>query len=354
MDWVWWGHGATPRMARAALTPLELLYRGAVKMRGTLYDVGALPAYPAPIPTLSIGNIAVGGAGKTPVAAWFAAALADRGVHPALVLRGYGSDEPMVHERLNPTIPVVVSPDRVAGIARAAADGADVAVLDDGFQHRRTQRTADVVLVNADRWSPIRRLLPAGPWREPASALRRASLLVVTRKVASTDVADAAARYLQRIAPHVPLARVHLAPAELRQVRGEGTRPLETLRGMPVLAISAVADPGAFQRQLEMRGARVRACALSDHHPFDSALATRLAESLGAGETAVCTLKDAVKLAPVWPRAAGPLWYVSQRLIVEQGAEAIDSVLALLLGACRTQDASQPSPAGLPAAPPLP
>src|SRR5690348_7442624 len=130
------------------------------------------------LPTLSVGNVTVGGTGKTPVAAWIAAELIDRGARPAIVLRGYGDDEPLVHARLNPDVPVIVAPDRLEGIARAAASGADVAVLDDAFQHRRAQRTADIVLVSAERWTRTPRLLPAGPWRESLRALRRTSMIL--------------------------------------------------------------------------------------------------------------------------------------------------------------------------------
>ena len=102
--------------------------------------------------------------------------MAARGAQPAVVLRGYGEDEPLVHERLNPSIPVIVNPDRARAVALAAARGATIAVLDDAFQHRAIRRDADLVLVSADRWTPDVRVLPAGPWREPLTALRRATL----------------------------------------------------------------------------------------------------------------------------------------------------------------------------------
>lgn len=338
LDQLWWGTTRTARAGRAALRPLELVYRGAVSLRGALYDTGVLPSRVPALPTVSVGNIAIGGTGKTPISAWLAAQLLERGAHPAIVLRGYGGDEPRVHARLNPEVPVVVAPDRLEGIARAAASGADTAVLDDAFQHRRARRTVDIVLVSAERWTRTPRLLPAGPWRESVRALERASMVLITRKSASGADADVVARDLDRLLPNIPHGIVHLALAELHQVDGNVVRPLDALAGERVLAISAIGEPMAFLHQLRERGSRgsrgrVRAWTMPDHHPFTPASAARIAASLEPGELAVCTLKDAVKLGPLWPRAASPLWYVSQRPIIEHGADAMDALLARVLDA---------------------
>ena len=320
-------------MGRTALWPLELLYGGAVAVRDALFDAGVLPSHAPALPSLSVGNLTVGGTGKTPVSAWLTAQLAQRGARPALVLRGYGGDEPLVHARLNPQVPVVIAPDRLDGIARAAASGADVAVLDDAFQHRRVRRSVDVVLVSAERWTPRPRLLPAGPWREPVRALGRASMVLVTRKAATDADAAVVTSDLARLVPEVPRGVVHLAMGELRRVDGDGVLPLQALSGARVLAISAIGDPVAFQEQLREQGGCVRARTLADHHPFTSAEASRMAAALEPGAMAVCTLKDAVKLGPLWPRAAPPLWYVSQRLTIEHGAPALDALIARVLAA---------------------
>ncbi|MDQ3697874.1 MAG: tetraacyldisaccharide 4'-kinase, partial [Gemmatimonadota bacterium] len=158
---IWHGDDLISRSARVALLPAELVYRALVRAHGALYDLGIFRSFAPELPTISIGNLSVGGTGKTPVAAWIAGELAGRGAHPAIVMRGYGDDEPLVHRRLNPNVPVVAAPDRVAGIARAARQGADIAILDDGFQHRRVRRDADIVLLSADAWTPRHHLLPA-------------------------------------------------------------------------------------------------------------------------------------------------------------------------------------------------
>src|SRR5437764_1070790 len=100
-------------------------------------------SHPPAVPVLGLGNLSVGGTGKTPIAAWAAAELRHLGAHPAMLLRGYGNDEPLVHGELNHRVPVVVNADRVIGVEQAVAAGADCVILDDGFQHRRLARQVD-------------------------------------------------------------------------------------------------------------------------------------------------------------------------------------------------------------------
>jgi tetraacyldisaccharide 4'-kinase len=229
------------------------------------------------------------------------------------------------------------------------ARGADVAVLDDAFQHRRVRRAADIVLVSADRWSDAARLLPTGPYREPRRALRRADLVVVTRKAADAARADEVVENVTRIAPDVASAVVTLAPGELRRVDGAGSEPVSALAGARVAAIAAIGDPAAFTRQLGALGARVRAHVRPDHHRFTSDEVQRLASGLARDERPLCTLKDAVKLGPLWPREAPALWYVSQHLIVERGGEHLEELLTRVLRARHTHPLSPPAP--LPATP---
>ena len=328
---VWFGGDAVASVLRTALIPVERLFGGVVGARDILYDAGWLPATETPIPAVSIGNLTVGGTGKTPMAAWVARELEVRGARPAIVLRGYGDDEPLVHRALNPGVPVIVAPDRANGVGQAAAAGADIAVLDDAFQHRRVQRIADVVLISADRWTGDVRLLPAGPWREPLDALRRATLIVVTRKAASNALVDAVHERLAREARNVPRVSVRFALGGLvRVTRDEEpreTRSLESLRGASVHAVLSIADPAAFLRQLADLGATVRPHVFHDHHAFTAADVERIANGLGVNDTVVCTLKDAVKLAPVWPRLVPTLWYVSQQVMVERGVGGLERLV---------------------------
>lgn len=331
---VWYGRGAGAKVARLALAPAEFLFRGVVAARGALYDGGLLAAHALPLPALSVGNLTVGGTGKTPVAAWLARRLLDAGARPALVLRGVGDDEPRVHRLLNPDVPVVPTPDRVAGAHQARALGADVVVLDDAFQHRRARRTADLVLVSAERFAGPVRLLPAGPYREGLDALRRAAAVLVTRKSADAAMAGAVADALTRARPGLPVAVCHLSPDRLRRWDDPTIeRPIAVLAGRRVLAVSGIGEPAAFEAQLAAVGASVVAGRFADHHAYDAGDAVTLARRAEAVDDVVTTLKDAVKLGPLWPHGARTVWYVSQGVEVERGAAALSGLLDTVLAA---------------------
>lgn len=346
-DWLhtlWASDGIGARVARAALVPAEIAFGVITMARSSLFSARVFTVHPTAVPALSVGNLTVGGTGKTPLAAYFASCLKRAGAKPAIILRGYGEDEPLVHRTLNPDVPVVVSADRLAGAVDAQRAGCDVVVLDDAFQHRRASRIADVVLVSADGWREHRHLLPAGPWRERLTAARRASIVIVTRKAVSLDQASLVSEAVRRTVG-VPCAIVHLDPSELREANGSRTATIDALRGESVLAISAVGDPAAFDAQLMACGAAVTPARFRDHHRFTIADGEALATTATAYDRAVCTLKDAVKLGPLWPGPL-PLWYVSQRVVVERGGDAVDAVLETTLLA--RSASTQPGRPGLP------
>lgn len=351
-DWVqtlWAGEGAVARAGRAALFPLELAFAAVSGLRRSLYDAKVFAAEPTAVPALAVGNLTVGGTGKTPIAAWFARRLRDGGATPGIVLRGYGNDEPDVHRTLNPDVEVIVSPNRVAGSYEAKRRGCDLVVLDDAFQHRRAGRVADVVVLSADAWTEDRRrLLPAGPWREPLRAARRASLAIVTRKAATIHRAALVHEAIRAAMP-TPVAIVHLAPDRLALVGGSAHQPTSALHGQTVLAISAIGDPRAFHAQLTAAGARVVAAAFRDHHAYTTEDVTALVRRGATCDRAVCTLKDAVKLGPLWPGST-PLWYVSQRVDVERGIGLLNDVVATMLAVRSVPSPSErPGPPGPPA-----
>lgn len=332
VDRIWNGEGATDQIARAALVPFEILYRGAVAARGELYDRHLLATTPSVIPVLSIGNLTVGGTGKTPISSWFAGRIAHGGGKPAIVLRGYGGDEVMVHRTLTPAVEVIVDKDRAAGIRRAAETGATSVVLDDAFQHRRASRQADIVVVSADAWTGRTRMLPAGPWREPLESIRRASIALISRKVATEQQAEEVARAISEVAPNLPRAMVRLRMSEVVAVTDHAERQdAGTLAGKRVLAVSAIGDPAAFSGQLARLGAIVSSVVYADHHAYSGDDVDRIVKQFRGNDLVVCTLKDAVKLGGLWPAAAPPLWYVSQSLDVERGLPVIDDILSPFL-----------------------
>src|SRR5947207_2248857 len=189
-QWLWWSGAAPARAARGMLLPFAFVYRTIMSARAKAYARGWLRQRPLPLPAVAIGNLAVGGAGKTPLAAWVAGYFARRGVKPGILLRGYRGDEQAVHQRLVPNAIVVPDPDRLAGARKAREQGARVLVLDDAYQRLNVGRDINIAVVSTES-SPPRHVawpLPAGPWREDWSALGRADVIVVTRRRAPLGV----------------------------------------------------------------------------------------------------------------------------------------------------------------------
>jgi tetraacyldisaccharide 4'-kinase len=328
---VWESSAFWARAARAALIPFSWIYAAVIGIRNAAYDRGWLRSHRLALPAIAVGNLTVGGTGKTPVAAFIARRLGELGIKPAIVLRGYGADESLVHARLNPAALVIISPDRVRGAVKAAAAGCDAIVLDDAFQHRRARRDLDIVLLAADLAGPAR-ALPAGPWREPLTSLARASFVIVTRKRASFARASDVLTAARRFAPAAGAAIVHLAADSLVNWHSGEIAPLESLRNKTVLAAAAIGDPRSFGAQLAVAGGHVELAASRDHHAYSATEAGELARRGAGFGFVVCTLKDAVKLGPLWPREGPPLWYLSQRVEVESGAAELDRILTAIAG----------------------
>lgn len=317
----WWagGHGVAGSALGAAVTPLELLYRAVLAVRNQAFEAEVLRVHRVAVPVVSVGNLAVGGAGKTPVAAWLVDQLIARGHVPALLHGGYAHDEPALHRAWHPGLLVFAERDRVAAAHRAIAAGASVLILDDGFQHRRLARDVDLLLVAAENWRKPRRLLPRGPWREPAAAAKRATLIVVTRKVAPESRAAGVATELERLGGR-PVARIALLPAGWRNAAGGDGRPAGE-----AMAVAAVADPELFAASAQSAGATVAELhAYPDHFRYsarDAAAITRAAR----GRPILTTEKDWIKLASLLDDTQ--VWLLQQRVVVEDGAALIRSAL---------------------------
>lgn len=310
----WWagGGGTAGRILSATTAPAEWLFRAAAARRNRRYDVRGGTRV-AGLRVVSVGNLAVGGTGKTPLAAWAARRLVEAGVPTALLARGYGEDELLLHRSWNPEVRVVANTDRVAAARDAVAEGAGAAVLDDGFQHRALARDVDVVLLAAEDGYPGH-LLPRGPFREPPSALSRAHGVVVTRRTAGSEEARALANRIGTEHPHLLMGVVSLLPGGWRDLGGEPAAAPPS----PVLAVAAVARPDAFARQVEGElGAPVELSAFPDHHVYREADARILRERAGR-RTIVVTEKDAVKLRR-FMALLGPVRVMVQALGWEAG-----------------------------------
>lgn len=330
-DELWYAQTVGARVARALAVPPSWLYRAIVSVRNAMYDRGVMRVRRSELPVVSVGNVTVGGTGKTPISAYLVGELVASGHRPAVVMRGYGDDELHLHARLNPGIPVITGADRVAGIKAAAKQGADVVVMDDGFQHRRAGRSLDIVLISAEKWRPDLNLLPAGPLREPLSSLRRADLIVVTQKSASDDDVAAVVRAIpasRHVSAGVVVAL--LAPRALESAIGSETRALQQLSGERVLAIAGIGDPASFFSQLRQLGARVTERRFRDHYQYSAEDARQLVRESAGHKYVVTTEKDAVKLSTVWPAKSTELWYLSQAVRLTQGTSLVAAALAKL------------------------
>ena len=289
---VWGGEaGVLGRIVSAVLFPVELLYRGGIGLRNRGYDLGVLPTTDPPIPVISVGNLAVGGTGKTPFSGWLVSRLEEMGRRPALVTRGYGSDEVRLHRAWNPGAVVVMDPQRLRGVALAAERGADVAVLDDAFQHRAIARQVDIVLVAAEHGAR-RALLPRGRLRETFRSLARAHAVVVTRKTASRAEADRIGGHIEAAVPGV-LAQISFEAAAWTDLDGSVVSPP---LGEDLVAVTSVAEPEPFQEMVrDQTSSAVESLAFPDHHVFRQTDVRRIVKEAG-GRSIVTTEKDAVKL----------------------------------------------------------
>lgn len=334
-DWVprWWAGegGAVGRVLDVALLPAEGAFRGIAAARNRLYDGRVFRIESVLVPVVSVGNLAVGGAGKTPFSAWLVRRLLEWGRRPAVAMRGYGEDEVLLHHELNPSVPVFAAARRVDAAQEAVDAGCDVVVLDDAFQHRALARDLDIVLVSAEGWTARRRLMPRGPWREAVGALRRAGVAVVTRKSASAARSAEVAAELRRLVRATPVVECSLTPSALRRLAVDGdrmeddVRRLDWLDGRRILAVAALADPRPFFAHLREHAADVESVARPDHHAFTADEAAALA-ARADGRVMVMTHKDAVKLRPLLS-ADVDAHVLEQRVEITAGGEILDAAL---------------------------
>jgi tetraacyldisaccharide 4'-kinase len=302
MRWLWTSRRPDARLARLALLPASGLWRGAMAVRGLAYRRGWLAVRDLPLPSVAVGNLTVGGSGKTPIAIWIARHYAAKGLVPGILLRGYGGDEELVHQHDVPTAVVVADPDRAAGAERALANGAQVLVLDDAYQRLDVRRDLNIAVVSAETTRAVRWPLPAGPWREGWSALDRADVVVVTRKRATPDAALSLAHELQKQVPG-PVAIAHLGLRVLEGLVSGRRTEASALAGMRVVAASGIADPDAFVAQVKGTGAAVQVATWKDHHDYRDEDVAWLAHAARRADHVVVTQKDAVKLRDRWPAA---------------------------------------------------
>jgi tetraacyldisaccharide 4'-kinase len=320
-----WFDERSPALAqRVALAPLAAAswaYAAGAAAHRAAYERGVVPRARLGARVVSVGNLVVGGTGKTPLAAWIAARLRARGLRVALLSRGHGGkpraavhlagdgsralesagvvgDEALLLAQLAPGVPVLVARERALAGARAIADfGAQVLVLDDGFQHHALARDVELVAFGADGLGNGA-VLPRGPLREPIAGLARAHGLLVT----GGALPERDAVRIARAAPAAARFAVTRTPASLRPLGARlGQAPDASpaaLAGREVGVLSALAQPHALHRTVRSLGARVVAeRTFADHHLYAARDLSGLAAEAALWIT---TEKDAVKLDPAW------------------------------------------------------
>jgi tetraacyldisaccharide 4'-kinase len=295
------------------LLPLSAIYGTAVVLRNRLYDRGLFASHRFGIPVISIGNITVGGTGKTPHTEYLAGILY-RDFSIAVLSRGYKrkskgfqyvevddstaktGDEPLQIKRKYPGAVVAVNSDRVQGIKRLQADypGLDLILLDDAFQHRRVTPSLNITLLDWNRpvWNDS--LLPAGRLRDCLSSLHRADIIVITKCPASMSQEERK-QYADRLKKYgKQIYFSHFEPAKAYPLSASGK---STFDSSHLLALSGIANPAAFFRQLEMQypEAVIEKMPFPDHHDFSEKDIRNILKKAGL-HTVVTTEKDGVRL----------------------------------------------------------
>jgi tetraacyldisaccharide 4'-kinase len=327
--------GPFAAIARGGLGFASLFYGAAVRLRNRAFDVGAIRAWNAPVPVISVGNLTVGGTGKTPIVAAVVDWCTSHGLRPVILSRGYRShadgvnDEKLVLDRLCPGVVHLQGADRAASAGAACEQhSAQVLILDDGFQHRRLARDLDLVLIDAlDPWG-AGRLLPRGLLREPQSSLRRADAVILTRADQCTPETKARLiEEIRRYGPDEAPIEAFFRPCGLVNADGERAA-VESLN--TVAAFCGIGNPEAFRRTLIDAGIRQIAAfrAFRDHHHYsekDLGGLARWAREQRASAL-VTTLKDLVKI-PRGRLGDLPLWALNIRAEFVAGAERFSNQL---------------------------
>ena len=254
------------------LLPLSWLFGGMVSLRRWAFSIGLLRSTKVSKPVIVVGNLTVGGTGKTPIVIWLVNTLAAQGYQVGVITRGYGGKAKSWPQQVKPDSDpnlmgdeavliaqethclVFAGPNRVAAAEQAIAAGADVVISDDGLQHYRLQRDLEWVVVDASRLFGNGCLLPAGPLREPLQRLEIANMVLFNQRVARPPPALP-----------IPYTTFRIALTKLRSIRSSEPRLLESLRGQQVHVVTGIGNPMSFLQALRAMGVRMDARVLRDH-----------------------------------------------------------------------------------------
>ena len=300
-----------PLPYRLLLLPLSLMYGAAARLHAWLYAQGIYTTKRLTTPVISVGNLTVGGTGKTPMVLWLAERFLEEGKHVGILSRGYrgtggSSDEvEMMKERLGDRAVFGVGADRyVEGKRIEAEQPVNVFLLDDGFQHLELARDVDIVLVDSTTFESTKWLLPAGSMREPLSALRRASAVVLTRESSERSDSKAASQAIHKHAAGVPTfsAETRLLGFKCVSKGHHAEVPENELPPQPVFAFCGIGNPSAFLSDLKRWGIEIAGQnVFGDHHSYtahDAKILEAHAQRAGA-KALLTTEKDIQNLKKV-------------------------------------------------------
>jgi tetraacyldisaccharide 4'-kinase len=325
---------------RGALRVVEGPYSWAVARRNRQFDRGRRAIERVGVPVISIGNLTLGGTGKTPLVEWLARWFRQRDVRVAIVSRGYGAkagtrnDEALELAQKLPDVPHVQNPNRVAAARTTIAEaGCQLILLDDAFQHRRIHRDLDIVLLDALEPFGYGHLFPRGMLREPLSSLRRADVIGLSR--ASLVDPKERKRIQSVVRGHTPSAiwiECNHALRGLLSAAGESAE-LGTVVGRSIAAFCGIGNPDSFRRTLAQCGYDVAAFReFPDHFAYAAADVDSLSAwaSKLPVEAVLCTQKDLVKIG-VERLGEKPLWAVVIGLEISLGQAEFESRLQKVL-----------------------
>jgi len=290
--------GLFGKIIRAILSPIGVLYGGTMLIRSALYQKNILKSFRPIQPVISIGNISLGGTGKTPFVIWICDKLNKLSKKTTILTRGYGSknpdqaDEVILLRKKLPFVEVLAGSNRIENAQKA---NGDVLVIDDGFQHLKIKRDLNIVLLDAR--TPIGLPLPAGLFREFSTSLNRADIIVLTRcEMVDHDILQKTIKRLKQKFTSIPIAVSSHVPTALFNMFGE-EKSLDFLSDRDVRAVSGIGQPESFHWMLKRLGANVvETCVFKDHQAYtESDLESFKSETL----TIITTAKDAVKLPPL-------------------------------------------------------
>jgi tetraacyldisaccharide 4'-kinase len=313
---------------RGLLRLAETPYALAMRIRNRRYDTGSAESHDVGVPVISVGNLTLGGTGKTPLVEWIARKLRQSHVRVAIVSRGYGAeesgynDEALELELSLPDVPHLQNPDRVSA-ARVAVEELEMQLilLDDGFQHRRLKRDLDIVLLDASEPFGFEHVFPRGTLREPLAGLARADVVVLSRAdMATREQRDVIKSRVRQYAPNAVWCEVEHRVATLINSNGHEVST-EMLKGKRVAAFCGIGNSAGFRHTLSSLRCDVVAWReFPDHHNYTRDDVASLSEWGQQADVLVCTRKDLVKLR-VPTMGSIPLWAVK----IEIGFQASEA-----------------------------